>query len=112
MEMFTDSGNSAVAFELIEPADRPNCDNKEFADVRDLGRALVAGRRLSVDIRKVEISEERGTVAYKTSIGGRVGLGLDPPASVVRVDGRWYYRISEGPGCDPPQGYFGMEALE
>jgi hypothetical protein len=110
MEMFSDSGNSAVAFELIEPADRPNCDNKEFADVRDLGRTLVSGRRLSVDIDRVVTSDNRGTVAYTTSIDGRVGLGLDPPASVVKVDGRWYYRISDGPGCDPPYRYFGMEA--
>jgi len=109
MEMFSVSGNPAVAFELIEPADRPNCDNKEFADIRDVGRTIVAGRRLSVDIRKVDAKDDQGTVTFTTAIGGRAGLGLDSTARVVKVDDRWYYRMSEGRGCASAFAFFGMK---
>ena len=108
LEMFGVSGDPAAAFNLIEPADRPNCDNKEFADIKDLGRTMVSGRRLSVEIKGVNISGDRGAVSFTTAIDGRSGLGLHSTASVVRVSDRWYYKMSEGRGCASAFAFFGM----
>jgi hypothetical protein len=111
MEMFSVSGNAAIAFELIEPADRSNCDNKEFADIRNVGRTIVGGRSLTVDVHRVDLRGDEGTVTFSTELNGRAGLGLQPTAHVVRRDDEWYYRISAGHGCASASAFFGAQEV-